>query len=110
MADQKPYTTRNAHSMHYSTRQRRAWEPDGESWSCIHHPDRCEGEPCVIHHPSHHSMVGFPRHLRETGLVERICPHGIGHPDPDSGAWLTRLTGKNRRWDLHGCDGCCGTD
>lgn len=30
-------------------------------------------------------------------LLERLCPHGVGHPDPD-----------DRSADrVHGCDGCC---
>jgi hypothetical protein len=34
--------------------------------------------------------------------MERICDHGIGHPDPDD----IRV---RERWDegVHGCDGCC---
>jgi hypothetical protein len=24
-------------------------------------------------------------------LMERVCPHGIGHPDPDSMEWLHRI-------------------
>ncbi len=32
--------------------------------------------------------------------LERTCAHGIGHPDPDSLAWLGCE-------GIHGCDGCC---
>ena len=35
-----------------------------------------------MHHPSRHNMENWPRHLRETTLVERLCRHGVGHPDP----------------------------
>ena len=31
-------------------------------------------------------------------FTERLCPHGIGHPDPDD----TRAAKR-----IHGCDGCC---
>lgn len=31
--------------------------------------------------------------------MERICPHGVGHPDPDC-MYAKRDT-------VHGCDGCC---
>lgn len=42
---------------------------------------------------------------RVGGLVEDICRHGIGHPNPE---WLAENdpTGK-RHLDIHGCDGCC---
>ena len=34
--------------------------------------------------------------------MERICDHGIGHPDPDE----FRI--RNGEDDgIHGCDGCC---
>ena len=29
---------------------------------------------------------------------ERVCPHGIGHPDPDR---------PHHGGGVHGCDGCC---
>ncbi len=71
-------------------------------------PDCAKG--CVIHSPSAHSMRDFPTHWREDrGLMERICPHGIGHPDPDQLAFIARTQGINEaRWEsVHGCDGCC---
>lgn len=47
-----------------------------------------------------HHMAGWPRHYRgDRGIWERICPHGIGHPDPDQPL-------DNGR-GVHGCDGCC---
>ena len=33
--------------------------------------------------------------------MERTCPHGVGHPDPDS-PWAH----DSHEW-IHGCDGCC---
>jgi hypothetical protein len=32
--------------------------------------------------------------------MERICEHGIGHPDPD------QIMRDEAGW-VHGCDGCC---
>lgn len=66
---------------------------------------------CVIHNPSDHNMRTWPMHLRETNLIERLCPHGIGHPDPDSARAMDFIT-WNRvdhpyGYDQHGCDGCC---
>lgn len=67
----------------------------------------CFGQWCPFHCPSPHHMrtwrklVRYDRH----GMTERLCPHGIGHPDPDSLAWM----GRNGVDDagVHGCDGCC---
>lgn len=65
----------------------------------LHSPARCRGENCCIHRPSNHSMRGWPMNWRaDRGIMERICPHGIGHPDPDDPTTDT----------IHGCDGCCG--
>ncbi len=82
----------------------------------VHSPDKCKGESCVIHNPSTHSMTHYPTHWRSReglgrgyGFMERICPHGIGHPDPDDTAFLA-LSHSND-WIAthlsHGCDGCC---
>ena len=60
---------------------------------------------CAIHAPSYHSMREWPQLMRETYLIERLCSHGIGHPDPDSVAFLNRRGDDG--WGAHGCDGCC---
>ena len=73
----------------------------------IHDITACSGEACVFHAPSEHHMRDWPIVIRETSLTERRCEHGWGHPDPDSLAWVTRVTGDGT-WDIHGCDGCCG--
>lgn len=58
---------------------------------------------CVIHEPSDHHMVGWSTHWRDDRkLMERICSHGIGHPDPDHLAFSNSSTDG-----VHGCDGCC---
>lgn len=68
----------------------------------------CTGRNCVIHNPSKHRMVAWPRNLRDdTGRIERVCPHGVGHPDPDDVAyWVTKGQDARTLW-THGCDGCC---
>lgn len=78
--------------------------------SSIHLPHQCaNGTYCCIHNPSLHKMRDWPMNLRETGLIERLCEHGVGHPDPDSAAWLDRQhKHKPGTWSVHGCDGCCG--
>ena len=81
----------------------------GEKWSYVHDEVKCHGRTCVIHNPSRHAMRQWPMHLRETGLVERICEHGVGHPDPDSAAWFDEFgpVGSRGTWTSHGCDHCC---
>lgn len=63
-----------------------------------HEKFECAGEFCTVHKRSDHPMRHFPQHYRsDRGIMERTCPHGIGHPDPDD-----RTTDT-----VHGCDGCC---
>jgi hypothetical protein len=76
----------------------------------VHDEHLCRGQHCTIHNPSHHPMRDFPTHWREDRyLMERICPHGIGHPDPDH---INNLPESRRAMEAaHGCDGCCrGSD
>lgn len=63
--------------------------------------------PCPFHGPSDHPLKDAPMCLRmdKSGLVERICEHGVGHDDPDSVAYLQK---HGNMWaGVHGCDGCC---
>jgi len=66
---------------------------------------------------------GWKTITRETGLIEYVCPHGIGHPDENSakecaehykewekpGAKEIGITKERaiKAWLSHGCDGCC---
>jgi hypothetical protein len=67
---------------------------------------------CVIHNPSKHHMRDWPMILRSSGLIERQCPHGVGHPDPDSAAYMN-WRDHTDTWLIHGChwnergDLCC---
>jgi hypothetical protein len=73
----------------------------GQTLGGVHRPDQCFGDHCVIHNPSDHNMRDFPTHWRsDLGLMERICPHGVGHPDPDDLKFQEATP-------VHGCDGCC---
>jgi hypothetical protein len=78
----------------------------------FHHPAGvCAGESCAIHHPSDHHMRTWPLVYRadRSPLIERLCPHGVGHPDPDSLDYLADADPTDRgAWGVHGCDGCCG--
>lgn len=77
-------------------------------WS-IHARENCSGN-CPFHHPSNHPMREWPISIRKIGvgvwLVERMCPHLVGHPDPDSVSFLDRTLGQGT-WGTHGCDLCC---
>lgn len=89
---------------------------DGTVWS-VHSVDKCAGEFCCVHNASPHHMRTWQLHFRTDKpgcLAERICPHGIGHPDPDSVAFIhRRLLGIGADMEqytdvlTHGCDGCC---
>lgn len=66
-----------------------------------HEADKCSGQACPIHNPSGHRMRTWPQFWRrDRGIMERICPHGVGHPDPD-------CIYAQAEWGIHGCDGCC---
>jgi hypothetical protein len=41
----------------------------------------------------------------DRGLFERICRHGVGHPDPDQYEYW-HLTFQEYM-SVHGCCGCC---
>jgi hypothetical protein len=77
----------------------------------IHPPSKCKDRRigCPFHGPTDHHMVTWPIQIRASGLVERICEHGVGHPDPDSVEYFAGLLlpDEGRWWTVHGCDGCC---
>lgn len=76
----------------------------------VHARSACELEHCPIHNPSDHCMVDLPLLWRQdVGIFERVCQHGIGHPDPDTLEYIKRMRGELgfRAASVHGCDGCC---
>jgi len=78
----------------------------GEVITNVHDPELCEGRGCVVHHPSDHHMKDWPTHWRgDRRIVERICKHGVGHPDPDDQEYLASIGREGE--GVHGCDGCC---
>jgi hypothetical protein len=101
----------------------------GEVIHNVHDLFQCFGRPCPIHNLSNHSMRAFPQHFRgDRGIMERICPHGIGHPDPDDEEYqvqretnLLQSQGPDefpsgyyrhlakQTVGVHGCDGCCAS-
>jgi hypothetical protein len=86
------------------------WWTEGDGFRLVntHDPKNCEGRGCAIHnHPSNHFLADAPLNWRvDRGILERICEHGVGHPDQDAAEYLSsRGAGYE---NVHGCDGCCG--
>ena len=78
------------------------WTSDTGQMMWVHSWIVCCG-PCPIHSPSKHPLVKASRHWRDDRrIMERICDHGIGHPDPDDEKIILRQDAGT-----HGCDGCC---
>ena len=86
--------------------------PDGRYRLTQTHPENpdCKTYGCVIHAPTEiaiENVEGWPYNIREDRtplLIERICPHGIGHPDPDQASFNIRA-GREAE-NIHGCCGC----
>lgn len=83
----------------------------GRWWLDNLHPETvdCYKHGCVAHSPTptDPANIGeWPYNWREdTGVMERLCPHGISHPDFDAANYATR---HGNGWlNVHGCDGCC---
>lgn len=73
----------------------------------VHDGTQCIGErTCVIHNPTRHPMRDWTLHWRgDRKIFERICQHGVGHPDPDQEFWWEQ---SKQEWQwVHGCCGCC---
>lgn len=83
----------------------------GHTVLVTHGPELCKDDPaCCIHKPSDHPLKDAPQNWRaDRGLMERVCSHGIGHPDVDDIAHKRRTMGDEYAGAqaVHGCDGCC---
>lgn len=76
----------------------------------VHPYDDCAGRPCIIHNPSDHHMRDWPVVWRsDKRMAERVCPHGVGHPDPDDLYYQVHVRG-DKSAAVHGCDGCCAPE
>ena len=83
--------------------------PWGKSALRVHKRTDCLG-PCAIHSPSEHHMRDWPLLYRsDRNMIERICAHGVGHPDPDQiSFWFKTLDAADATAEsVHGCDFCC---
>ena len=82
----------------------------GSTWG-VHSRETCDGSYCAIHNPSDHPLKDAPIIIRGAnpfslkphGFIERVCPCGIGHSDPDSVAYF-----DGRGIMGTGVHGCCG--
>jgi hypothetical protein len=74
-----------------------------DEWMICHEEQVCRTDFCTLHNRSDHQMRSFPQHWRsDRAIMERVCEHGVGHPDPDE----FRI--RNGEDDgSHGCDFCC---
>ena len=76
----------------------------------VHPKNKCSGEYCAIHNPSNHRLKGWKMHWRtDRYMMERVCEHGVGHPDPDHIEYVRKMKGDvaAEMESIHGCDGCC---
>ncbi len=72
----------------------------------VHPASACAGRACVVHAPSDHHMRSWTLNWRgDKGQMERLCPHQVGHPDPDDLAY--HVSQGHEYMGVHGCDGCC---
>lgn len=87
----------------------RYFMPDGSELVNVHSPTQCHGRVCIVHSPTNHHMIDWKLHWRmDRGIFERICSHGIGHPDPDQLPYWEEI-GRPEE-GVHGCCGCCFAD
>lgn len=108
--------------MRYPVRDLTADDMNKETWwlskggylKNVHPEALCVGRYCVLHNPSEHHMRDWPLNWRQCDTFidmkdshfERICPCGVGHPDPDDLEYHLSL-GRDYM-AIHGCCGCCG--
>lgn len=88
------------------------YAPGSEEFITRLHPETadCYEHGCVIHSPTPYSSANplgeaAMNWRDDKGQMERLCRHGIGHPDYDQANYNTR-TGHPYS-NIHGCDGCC---
>jgi hypothetical protein len=76
-----------------------------------HDSTECALPYCAIHDPSDHPLRDAPQRWRNDLLMlERVCPHGFGHPDIDNLDYIFEIYGEMAASvaSVHTCDGCCG--
>lgn len=81
---------------------------NGAKWYVHKRNIGCDIDGCAIHNPSYHPLSDAKQLIRTDKymLIEDICKHGVGHPNPDSASFISKKIGYTSIW-VHGCDGCC---
>jgi len=71
----------------------------------VHPNDQCRTWICVMHNPAEGPWRDMtPIWRSDRGIFERICPHGVGHPDPSQFQYWELV---DQTWQaIHGC--CSG--
>jgi hypothetical protein len=60
----------------------------------VHNHLECTGRACCVHQPSTHAMAALPTNWNDPmARMERVCPCGAHHPDPDHLAHVERAAG-----------------
>lgn len=74
----------------------------------LHEPNsECYAHGCVIHSPPQTGPLSQAVYnwRKDRSIMERLCSHGVGHPDQDAADHHIRI---GQAWqNSHGCDGCC---
>jgi hypothetical protein len=78
----------------------------GIRFSRVHEPEECVGRHCIVHNPLSTHMDDWPVIYRsDRNLFERVCKHGVGHPDRSQEDYWVET--KQEHMVIHGCCGCC---
>lgn len=80
------------------------WSIDGLHLQ-THMRSQCQGEWCCIHRPMPGPWSEWPLHWRgDRGIMERICPCGVGHPAVEQFDHWAKTDQKYQA--IHGCCFC----
>jgi hypothetical protein len=75
-----------------------------QNFKNVHDAGVCRGRACTFHNRTDHPLRQYTMNWRaDRGIMERICPCGIGHPDPDQFAYWAEIDEMWQR--VHGCCG-----
>lgn len=89
-------------------------EPDPGMILRTHDPAKCEGRLCDVHNRrGAEPWASYPLNWRgDRGVMEVICPCGIGHPTPAQAEYFESLVGSEisrATADAELVHGCCLT-
>lgn len=75
----------------------------------VHSAGQCAGKGCAFHGPSDHWARDMPLTWvhDKGGKVQRICPHGARHDDPDDWAFRRKMGENPSRYAKCDCGCAC---